>query len=1007
MSTQGIHTRFKPMHHKHALLRVAPETPASMPAAIGLCRRRASILVAVLLSAVANHAATINWTNTSGGNWSAPANWSPNALPGASDDVVIAANGTYTVVADVSSTISTLTVGGSTGQQTLNVAGGTLTINGAGTISSNGALAITTGTLAGTATIVSSGPVTWTGGTISGSGTLYVSGGLTMSGTDRKSLTGCTLVNLGTASWTGGDYYSGSTAVFSNAPAGIFNLTFDGFTGNYGGGRTFANAGTFNKTGGTATATFSEDAFNNSGTVNVQSGTLSLAGGASSGAFVIGSGTTLDFHTGTHTLGSGSSVSGAGTFSVSGGTVNVNGSYTVTGNHSFTGGTANYLGPYALTNGAMNVTGGTVNFNAGGVASPSTVSLGTSGTLGGSNLVSVTGLFTWADGQINGSGPLYANGGLVMNSAARKSLFGRTLINTATAAWSAGDYYSGSAAVFSNAPAGVFNLVFDGNTGNYGGGRTFANAGTFNKTAGTGIATFNEDNFNNTGLIVVQSGTLSVFSGTSSGAFVISNGATMNIVGGTHVFTNGASVSGGGTLLANGGTLNFEGQYNLSPGQMAITGSTVNFLGTGTAAPVTLVLGSGGNLSGSNTVSVAGLFTWTDGQINAPVTVNANGGLQMSSPARKSLFGTLVNTANATWSAGDYYSGSGAVLSNAPSGVFNLTFDGYTGNYGGNRTIANAGIFNKTAGTGTATFTDTAFNNSGVVNVQSGTLSVMGGVSSGLFTNAPGTTLDFNNGTHTLLPGSTVAGAGTFSVSGGTVNVNGNYSITGGHSFTGGTANFQGPYNLTTGAMNVAGGTINFNSGGTASPSSLTLGTSGTLGGSNLVSVSGVFTWTDGQITGAGAGSGPVYVNGGLNMSGQARKSLLARTLINAGTGTWSAGDYYSGSGAVLSNTPSGVFNLTFDGYTGNYGGGRTIANAGVFNKTGGTGTATFTDTAFNNSGVVNVQSGTLSVMGGVSSGLFTNAPGTTLDFNNGTHTLLPGSTVAGAGTFSVSGGTV
>src|SRR4051812_33551195 len=60
----------------------------------------------------------LTWTNAAGGNWSVAANWSPNQVPGASDSVLITADGTYTVVLADSVTVSNLTLGGPTGQQT-------------------------------------------------------------------------------------------------------------------------------------------------------------------------------------------------------------------------------------------------------------------------------------------------------------------------------------------------------------------------------------------------------------------------------------------------------------------------------------------------------------------------------------------------------------------------------------------------------------------------------------------------------------------------------------------------------------------------------------------------------------------------------------------------------------------------------------------------------------------------------------------------------------------------
>ena len=61
------------------------------------------------------HGATIQWTNTGGGLWNVPANWSPNVLPGALDMVVITNDGTYTVTGNSNATVAQLRVGGGTG----------------------------------------------------------------------------------------------------------------------------------------------------------------------------------------------------------------------------------------------------------------------------------------------------------------------------------------------------------------------------------------------------------------------------------------------------------------------------------------------------------------------------------------------------------------------------------------------------------------------------------------------------------------------------------------------------------------------------------------------------------------------------------------------------------------------------------------------------------------------------------------------------------------------------
>src|ERR1019366_6292190 len=62
-------------------------------------------LLLLALVAIGNlaQAATITWTNTSGGNWSVTNNWSPHQIPTNTDTTLITTPGTYTVVFDVSS----------------------------------------------------------------------------------------------------------------------------------------------------------------------------------------------------------------------------------------------------------------------------------------------------------------------------------------------------------------------------------------------------------------------------------------------------------------------------------------------------------------------------------------------------------------------------------------------------------------------------------------------------------------------------------------------------------------------------------------------------------------------------------------------------------------------------------------------------------------------------------------------------------------------------------------
>ncbi len=109
-------------------------------------------------------AANITWTNTAGGDWNVPANWQPNQVPGAADMALITTAGSYNVSVTDNESVSNLVLGAASGTLTLNILGGTFTVNGTGSDSAHSALVISGGTVTGSGNIVVAGPLTWTGG---------------------------------------------------------------------------------------------------------------------------------------------------------------------------------------------------------------------------------------------------------------------------------------------------------------------------------------------------------------------------------------------------------------------------------------------------------------------------------------------------------------------------------------------------------------------------------------------------------------------------------------------------------------------------------------------------------------------------------------------------------------------------------------------------------------------------------------------------------------------------
>jgi len=927
-----------------------------------------ALWLAGMLCCATAPAADIVWTNIAGGNWNNGANWSPNQAPGANDTAWITNNGIYSVTLDANAALSGLVLGGTSGTQTLSHASYTLTLNGPGGSSPYGVYALAGGTLTGTGSLALAGPFNWSGGTIGSTGSNIVvraNGGLALS-TNYKYLY-ATVVNSGAGSWSNGTVYCYGTALFSNAAAATFDFKADGtafYPGN--GSPALANAGTLRKTAGTGT-TLVGMSCTNTGSVQVNSGTLSFGGGGvatSTGSYAVAFGATLDFSLGTQSFTPGSSVTGGGGFSVSGATLDEWGTHSVTSNV---------------------LSGGVWNVNPGGTATLGTLNMSGSSTLGCSNQITVSGLMTWSGGTIIGHGTLSANGGLTISNSTGKYLCA-TLVNGGAGSWSGIQVYCYGTALFSNAPAATFDFTADGNSFYlWSGGPALANAGSLRKTAGSGTTTVSVS-CTNIGSIQVNSGTLSFSGGgvaTSTGSYAVASGATLDLSGGTQAFNPGSSVTGAGAFSVSGGTLNECGTHNVATN--LVSGGVWDLNCGGPVGLGTLTV-SGGTLGCSNAVNVSGPMVWSGGTLSGNNPMSANAGLAiMNGSGAKNLYNTLVNGGAGSWSGVYINCFSTALFSNAPAATFDLTADGYAFmSSGGSPCLANAGTLRKTAGSGT-TIINVSCTNAGSIQVNSGTLSFSGGgvaTGTGSFAVAAGATLDLSWGSQIFNTGSSVTGAGTFSVSGATLNESGVHSVNS---------------NL------LSSGVWNVNPGGTVVLGAFTM-SGGTLGCSNVANVSGPMVWSGGII----GGNNTISANGGLTI-GPGGETLNA-TLVNNGAGSWRGNAIGCSGLALFSNAPAATFDLTADGnalYL--TGGSPALANAGTMRKTAGTGT-TIIGVSCTNTGSILVNSGTLRFDGGgvaTGTGSYAVASGATLDLYRGAQTFNTGSSVTGAGTFSVSGATL
>jgi fibronectin-binding autotransporter adhesin len=205
------------------------------------------------------------------------------------------------------------------------ISGGRVNINGQNvTINQNARLTLADGaTLGGEASFFNiAGPFNWTGGTITGTTNSFAfASNIAFSGTATKTLDGRSL--SATGNWSGGDIALRNSTLTANnltvlSDAKITRLTTAGG---------LVIAGSFFKGGTSGTTTF-DTAFQNNGSIYVQSGALRFAqSGTNTGTISIANGATLDVDaaiagTGTTSVAAGGTLTGSGTI---GGAVTVSG----------------------------------------------------------------------------------------------------------------------------------------------------------------------------------------------------------------------------------------------------------------------------------------------------------------------------------------------------------------------------------------------------------------------------------------------------------------------------------------------------------------------------------------------------------------------------------------------------------------------------------------------------------------------------------------------------------
>ncbi len=1058
-----------------------------------ISRRPLALAVSLALLPVTVTAVPVNWVPDADGFWDIVTNWSSNpALPSAADDVTIDVGGA--TLRTITHRSGTNTIASLTSQENFSLTGGTLNLNGASTIA--GAFVQSGGTLGGTGTLTVTG-ASLANGTMSGSGTTIVQGTTTVTGANFGLDSGRILRNVGTVNWTSGTLNlnataSGGSGRIDNALGALFdaqgnntlNAIAFGDLNTLAGFPAFNNAGTFRKSTGTGTTTV-DVAFNNTGSVDVQSGTLSLSAGGSSVAGTFTSAGTLDF-SGAWTTDAATTISTLdGRFSGAG-NKDIAGSYTSSGATTFSGSGISTLSGTIALGSALTVSGGTANLLGAGLSlvgtdvglSSGTLNVGaltgavdsyvqTGGTLNGSGTLTLTGA-SLANGIMSGSGTTIVQGTTTVTGANFGLDSGRILRNVGTVNWTSGTLNlnataSGGSGRIDNALGALFdaqgnntlNAIAFGDLNTLAGFPAFNNAGTFRKSTGTGTTTVDVA-FNNTGAVDVQSGTLSLSAGGSSVAGTFTSAGTLDFSGAwtTDAATTistldgrfsgagnkdiaGSYTSSGATTFSGSGISTLSGTIALGSA-LTVSGGTANLLGAGLSLVGTDVALSSGTLNVGALTGAVDSYVQTGGTLNGSGTLTLTGASLANGIMSGS--GTTIVQGTTTVTGANFGLDSGRILRNVgtvnwTSGTLNLnaTASGGSGRIDnalgalfdaqGNNTLNaiafgdlnalvgfpafnNAGTFRKSTGTGTTTV-DVAFNNTGAVDVQSGTLSLSAGGSSvaGTFTSAG--TLDFS-GAWTTDAATTISTLdGRFSGAG-NKDIAGSYTSSGATTFSGsGISTLSGTIALGS-ALTVSGGTANLLGAGLSLVGTDVGLSSGTLNVGALTGAVDSYVQTGGTLNGSGtltltgaslangimSGSGTTIVQGTTTVTGANFGLDSGRILRNVGTVNWTSGTLNlnataSGGSGRIDNALGALFdaqgnntlNAIAFGDLNALVGFPAFNNAGTFRKSTGTGTTTV-DVAFNNTGAVDVQSGTLSLSAGGSSvaGTFTSAG--TLDFS-------------------------
>ena len=388
---------------------------------------------------------------------------------------------------NVSPTLSSLTLGGASGLQTLTNTSQTLTLSHVSVVNTNGVLGMNAGVLNGLGSLSLNGQVHWNGGSSGAGFSVTVQSNAVLN--IESSITLCgVFINQGTINWqagsmnilTNGTSYTGE--IWNQAGA-LFDIQCDQSLNSSSSPANFHNAGLVRKrvtAGGTTFGVF----LDNSSTVQAQTGTIYISSGSNlGGTFQANSGAAITFNSGTYILSTPPNFQGPGAVQFTGGSLTLN---------AFTG--AFTLNGIALVGQNTVAATGTINLNGTSLGAGASLTLASNAVLNVQATTTFSGVFT-NQGTVN-----WQAGGM------------NILTN--------GTSYTGE--IWNQAGA-LFDIQCDQSLNSSSSPASFHNSGLLRKSAGIGTTAI-AVKLDNTGTVEAQTGVVGI-----QGPYTESPAATLAI----------------------------------------------------------------------------------------------------------------------------------------------------------------------------------------------------------------------------------------------------------------------------------------------------------------------------------------------------------------------------------------------------------------------------------------------------------------------------------------------